>query len=157
LFCIGILTFANTSWAEDKLPLPRFVSLKKDKVNVRRGPAIDRFPIDYIYTRKNLPVEIVKEYDIWRRVRDAEGYEGWVNKVMLSDARYFMVTKNMARLFDKANLESDIVARLEKGVQGQLVSCASSSAFCKVTLNDYSGYVERANIWGVYPNESIED
>jgi SH3-like domain-containing protein len=72
------------------LPVPRFVSLKAERVNVRSGPTKDN-DVNWVYTRAGLPVEIIAEYDNWRRIRDWEGGEGWVLHSLLSGRRTALI------------------------------------------------------------------
>src|SRR5262249_7190806 len=83
---------AGDSGDSGKLPIPRFVSLKSDKVNVRSGPTKDH-EVTWVYTRTGLPVEITAEYENWRRIRDWEGAEGWVYHSLLSGRRTGLVTQ----------------------------------------------------------------
>lgn len=153
-FTLFSASLQQTLGQEEKA-LPRFVSLKSEKTNVRRGPAT-RFVIDYIYTQKNLPVEIIREYDIWRQIRDFDGSEGWVNKNLLADNRYALVVKDMALLYDDDDIDSDVVAKVEKGVIGRIIECVGKSTFCRLAFGEYRGYMERTNLWGVYPKETVE-
>ena len=78
---------------ESGLTLPRFVSLRASEVNMRTGPGT-RYPIAWVYKQRNLPVEIVDEFDTWRRIRDWEGSEGWVHQSMLHGRRSIMVVED---------------------------------------------------------------
>ncbi len=73
------------------LPLPRYVSLRAEEVNMRTGPGV-RYPVDWVYKRRNLPVEIIAEFGTWRKIRDVEGAQGWIHQSMLSNRRTFSVT-----------------------------------------------------------------
>ena len=72
------------------LPLPRFVSLKADKVHVRQGPGTDH-KIAWVFQQAGLPVEVIQEFETWRRVRDSEGATGWVFHAMLSGRRTVVI------------------------------------------------------------------
>jgi SH3-like domain-containing protein len=140
------------------LPLPRFVSLKSDRVNVRQGPTRDH-AVAWIFTRKGLPVEILAEFDNWRRVRDSEGAEGWVFHSLLSGRRTALVApwaKNA--LFDlhrRASLESPILARLEPEVLTEVSDC--EDGWCRVKVRDAAqGFMRQESLWGVYPNEEVD-
>lgn len=134
------------------LPLPRFASLRSGEVNMRRGPGL-RYPIAWVYKRKGLPVEITAEYDIWRRVRDPEGVEGWISKVELSGRRGAFLKEN-TDLRRKANPQSAVRAHLEVGALGQIVSCRRE--WCKVKFDGAKGYLNKASFWGAYPNETFD-
>ena len=72
------------------LPLPRYAALRADKVYMRRGPG-DRYPIDWVYHRRGLPVEIEREFDVWRLVEDSDGQKGWVHQATLYGSRTFVI------------------------------------------------------------------
>jgi SH3-like domain-containing protein len=141
------------------LRVPRFVSLKSDKVNVRRGPSTDQ-AIVWVFARAGLPVEIIAEAENWRRVRDSEGADGWVFHSLLSGRRTVLVTpwskgKEAVALYARRSTGSRAVAQLQSGVLGNVVSC--DGEWCELTVDDYSGYVEQSKLWGVYRGEEIED
>jgi SH3-like domain-containing protein len=138
------------------LPIPRFVSLKADKVNMHIGPA-KTYEVKWLYQRAGLPVEITAEFENWRRIRDAEGTEGWVYHSLLSGRRTGMVmTKSkgeLVPLYDKADVESGVVARLERGVVGVVKRCAEN--WCAFNGRGFEGWIQQFRLWGVYPNEKV--
>jgi len=87
----GVKQAAVDANGKSALPLPRFVSLKSHKVNVRKGPSTDQ-AIVWVFSRAGLPVEVIAESDNWRRVRDSEGADGWVFHSLLSARRTVLVT-----------------------------------------------------------------
>jgi SH3-like domain-containing protein len=133
------------------LPLPRYVSLKSDHVNVRAGPTKDN-DVAWIYTRSGLPVEITAEFENWRRVRDSEGAEGWVYHSLLSGRRTAVVT--MKSKNDRADQTSAIAARLQAGVVAQVKRCASG--WCHVSGDGFDGWIEQQRLWGVYADEKVD-
>lgn len=133
------------------LPIPRFASLKSDEVNVRTGPGT-RYPIDWVYRRKAMPVEIVAEYDNWRKIRDWQGASGWVYQGLLSGKRSFIVPK-LASLHRTPSRAAEVVAKLEPEVTGMIESC--SGDWCRVKVSGVSGWLERRDLWGVYKSEPI--
>lgn len=135
------------------LPIPRFVSLRSGEVNVRTGPNV-RYPIEWVFVRKNMPVEITQEFDTWRRIRDWEGSEGWVHQSMLAGKRTIVTISGTHEVHREANPNSPIVARAEPGVMGGLHRCRLE--WCEVDLEGYRGWTMRAGLWGVYPNETFE-
>ncbi len=144
--------------AQSGLPVPRFVSLKSDRVNVRAGPTKDH-EVTWVFTRAGLPVEITAEYENWRRIRDWEGAEGWVYHSLLSGRRTAFISKTKAAsdlvaLHETADPASSVKAKLEPGVLGSVKRC--SGAWCRVTGENFDGWVEQERLWGVYPNEKIE-
>jgi SH3-like domain-containing protein len=138
------------------LPVPRYVSLKSDHVNVRAGPTKDN-DVAWVYTRSGLPVEITAEYENWRRVRDSEGAEGWVYHSLLSGRRTAVVTmKNkddLASLYESADKTSGVTARLQVGVVAQVKKCNSS--WCHVYGSGFDGWIEQQRLWGVYADEQV--
>ena len=139
------------------LPVPRYVSLKSDHVNVRAGPTKDN-DVAWVYTRSGLPVEITQEFENWRRVRDSEGAEGWVYHSLLSGRRTAVITmKNkddLASLYEQADAASAVSARLQAGVVAQVRHCAAG--WCRVTGNGFDGWIEQQRLWGVYADEKVE-
>ena len=139
------------------LPVPRYVSLKSDHVNVRAGPTKDN-DVAWVYTRSGLPVEITAEFENWRRVRDSEGAEGWVYHSLLSGRRTAVVTMkskdDLASIYDRADQTSAVAARLQAGVVTQVRRCASG--WCHVSGNGFDGWIEQQRLWGVYADEKVE-
>lgn len=140
------------------LRVPRFVSLKSDKVNVRRGPSTDQ-SIVWVFARAGLPVEIIAEAENWRRVRDSEGADGWVFHSLLSGRRTVLVSpwlkgKEAVALHSGRSTGSRAVAQLQSGVLGNVVAC--DGEWCELTVDGFSGYVQQDKLWGVYRGEEIE-
>jgi SH3-like domain-containing protein len=134
--------------------LPRFVSLRSDDVNMRAGPGT-KYPINWVYKRRDLPVEIEREFDVWRWVRDADGIQGWVHQATLMGRRDFIVQKTDATLRAEASDTASAVAILKPGVIGRIRSCAAGSAWCEVQTGSYRGFLRRAQFWGVFPDEAV--
>src|SRR3979411_2308061 len=139
------------------LPLPRYVSLKSDHVNVRAGRAKDN-EVAWVFTRSGLPVEITAEFENWRRVRDSEGAEGWVYHSLLSGRRTAVITMKtrdeLAPLYDRADQASAVSARLQAGVVAQVKRCVAG--WCHVTGNGFDGWIEQQRLWGVYADEKVD-
>jgi SH3-like domain-containing protein len=133
-------------------PLPHFASLHSDKVNLRAGPG-DRYPIDWVYLRKDWPVEVIAQFDHWRRVRDWEGTEGWVHEKMVTNKRAVIVTGGVRGLRQSPSLTAGLLARAEPGVVARLAECRGE--WCRIEAGDTTGWVQRSDIWGVYPNENV--
>jgi SH3-like domain-containing protein len=140
------------------LPLPRFVSLKAEKVNVRRGPASEH-QVAWVFQRRGLPVEIVAEFENWRRIRDNDGEEGWVYKSMLAGKRTALVAPwrkgDEIPMYSAAGLEGGLIAKVDSGVVAEIESC--SGTWCEISAGGYEGWMEQTMLWGVYPNETIGD
>jgi len=136
------------------LPLPRFAALRSDEVNLRAGPGT-RYPIQWIYQRRELPVEILREFEVWRLVEDTEGIKGWVHQATLTGRRSFIVTGGDATLRRDPQDGGRPVAILKPGVIGHLRSCQASSEWCQVQTGDYRGYLKRSQFWGTLPREAV--
>ncbi len=134
--------------------LPRFVSLRSDDVNMRAGPGT-RYRIDWVYKRRDLPVEIEREFEVWRWVRDADGVQGWVHEATLMGRRTFIVQKAEATLRSDESDTASAVAILKPGVIGRIRSCEAASDWCNVQTGSYRGYLRREQFWGVLPHEAI--
>jgi SH3-like domain-containing protein len=135
------------------LPLPRFVSLDADKVNIRTGPGV-RYPIAWVFVRRDMPVEVTAEFELWRKLRDIDGAEGWAHKSLLSGRRWAIVTGEVRALHRDPDETSPPVLFAEPGVQGRLVACGR--ARCKLVIQGLGGWLKRAHIWGVHPWEVFE-
>lgn len=147
------------------LPIPRFVSLKSDRVNLRTGPGTD-YPTSWVFRRAGLPVEVVSEFETWRQVRDSEGTTGWVVQSLLSGRRTAIVlpwdekdAKEGAKPKEIALRKSDstnsrAVATVEPGVITNLLNC--DGRWCEVTVDTYRGYIMQKQLWGIYEGEKIK-
>ena len=140
------------------LPVPRFVSLKADRINVRSGPSRDQ-DVQWVYTRAGMPVEVTAEYENWRRIRDWQGAEGWVYHSLLSGKRTAVVVPtlktDLVPLYASPNTKSAVVARLQAGVLGKLDSCTGT--WCEFSGKGFDGWIMQVRLWGAYPNEKIDD
>jgi len=134
--------------------LPRFAALKTEETNMRKGPG-QRYPIDWVYKRRDLPVEVEREYDVWRLVRDPDGIQGWVHQVTLSDRRTFLVNDKDATLRAEPNDKAAAVALLKVGVIGRLRECDQGSKWCQVQVSGFRGYLRRDQFWGLLPDEVV--
>jgi SH3-like domain-containing protein len=144
---------ASSVGTEARLPVPRFVSLRADKVNLRTGPG-DRYPIEWVLTRKDMPVQITAEFEHWRRIRDYEGTEGWVHERMLEGKRDIVITGAVRPLRRQPVANAAVVARAEPGVVARLLEC--QGPWCRVDAGEAAGWLRRDELWGVFPDETIE-
>lgn len=186
----------NSKGSVTGLPLPRFAAFRADEVNLRTGPG-QRYPIDWVYHRRGLPVKIEREFDVWRLVEDADGQKGWVQQATLVGTRTFVIpglppqgdarqagqpdagttdvigradTRLVGHVADAtqaadirgavmlradASTTSAIVAVLRPGVVGTLRQCQAGSLWCKVSVKQYGGWLERSAIWGLLPQEVV--
>lgn len=137
------------------LPVPRFVSLSAGEVNLRTGPGL-QYPVDWVFRRSELPVEIVAEYRHWRKIRDWQGAEGWVHQTMLSGRRTAMVTGATGTLRTGPEPTSPAVARVEPSVIARVIECRAGAPVCRVDVRGVAGWIERKSLWGVYADEVVE-
>jgi len=139
------------------LPLPRFVSLKAGRVNVRVGPGQD-YRVSWVFTRSGLPVEIVQEFDNWRRIRDSDGTEGWVFHSLLVGKRTAVVAPwqsgDPLPLRAQPSDAAEITAYLQPKVVGLISTC--EKGWCRLTDSRFKGWIQQDRLWGVYPDETID-
>nr|WP_165914104.1 SH3 domain-containing protein [Sinorhizobium americanum] len=153
--------FAQAAKGPSGLPLPRFVSLKSKSVNLRIGPSLD-YAVAFRYLKTGVPVEIIQEYDNWRRIRDADGTEGWVNQALLSGDRTALAAPWMRGKGESVfvNLRRDpqsaapIVARMQPGVLLHIGEC--NGDWCHAETQGVEGWIAQAEIWGAYPGEAFK-
>ena len=153
-----LVLMSSSSFAQmtnSGLPLPRFVSLRQNQANLRSGPN-ERYPIEWVYFKKGLPLEIIAEFDVWRKVRDWEGSEGWIQKTLLSGKRTIRVNGIERTLYSRPDEKSKLVARVESGVVGRIIECPTESLYCKIEIDNIEGWLKRSDFWGVYTGEYIE-
>jgi len=159
ILILSLLLMPITLSAQDvgevtKLPIPRFVSLRGDQVFARTGPGT-RYPIKWEYQRKDLPVEIVQEFDTWRKIRDIDSEEGWVHQSLLSGKRFAIHNgDDQTRLYRKPNDTSRIKAKVEPRAMLGIESC--ENAWCEVFSTGHRGYIPQNSLWGVYEGERIQ-
>ena len=146
------LALADPVGPVTKLPLPRFASLKTDRVNLREGPSKDH-PTKWVYQRAGLPVEITAEFEIWRKVRDSEGVEGWVLHSLLSGRRTALVTPSRkaenSQIYVRPSESADLAATLQSGVIVNVRNC--DGAWCQIDGEGFRGYIRQVKLWGVLP------
>ena len=151
-----ILLLACPAFAEDEqdksLPVPRFVSLRSNEVNMRVGPG-SRYSINWVYKKEGTPVEIIQEFEDWREIRDVDGTKGWVNKQMLQGKRFAVVKSKLAVLRRAPDAKARPIIRAEARVVGKLIECDVD--WCKMQIDGHKGWIEKTNIWGVYKNEKF--
>lgn len=132
---------------------PRFVSLRADEVNLRTGPGV-RYPVDWVYRRRHLPVEVVAQFENWRKIRDWQGTEGWVHQSMLTTARNVLVTGEVRALYRKPAEDSVILARIEPGVIGTMRKCEVQ--WCRIEIAGLAGWLKRTDFWGPSSDEAAK-
>ena len=145
---------ASEAFRSTDYPLPRFVSLRSDEVFVRSGPG-RKYPVQWVFKKKGIPVEVVLEYDVWRKIKDAEGEQGWVHKSLLSGKRTGLIQgEQKISIYKKQNQNSTVLAYFEPNVQVELDECSEN--WCRVIASGYKGWVPQKHIWGVYEAENFD-
>lgn len=147
----------NKSKNNNANALPRFVALRSDKVYARSGPGV-RYPIEWVYNQKSAPVEVISEYEDWRRIRDWQGSESWIKSQMLNSKKRFVkvIALGENNLYAKDNYKSKVIARIEDEVVGEVKKCPAENTFCLVQFGQYQGWMSRQNLFGVYPDEIVD-
>ena len=162
-FCLILLAlvyfvcpaFAQEEDGDTGNNLPRMASFRSNHINARSGPG-SRYPIEWIYKQKNAPVEIIAEFELWRKIKDWEGAETWVHKAMLTNKRWIKMTKKeTANIYAKPQSDSRIIAKVEDQVIGKIEKCPEQKDFCLIKFSEFEGWVNRNDFYGVYPNETI--
>lgn len=134
-------------------PVPRWVTIKANRVNVRHMPGLEH-PILWTYVKAGTPVRIIEEYYNWRKIEDLNGTKGWVKAAMLDGRRNVMVTGRVNQpLLDAPHADARTIAYAAPGLVAKVVSCAGT--WCVISSRGYEGYVERNHLWGVEPEESF--
>jgi|SRR5580704_519748 SH3-like domain-containing protein len=149
---VAVLAGGAATAADRERPVPRFASLKSDEVNLRSGPG-ERYPIEWVLKRKDMPVEILREFSNWLRVRDWQGTEGWIHERMVSGKREVIVAGTIRALRRQPDPDAVLVARAEPGVVARLLEC--QGAWCRIESGDIGGWLRRNDVWGVYPDEAV--
>ena len=162
---LGMLVSGENAYAKNDnifsnsgLPLPRFVSLASEKTNVRAGPG-QKYPIKWVLNRKSLPVEVILEFEHWRKIKDHEGAEGWVFHSLLSGKRTAIILgSDPVYAYEKPFLSNGRKSRasvyLNPFVIVDIKEC--KAAWCRVSTSDYSGWIKIKSLWGVYESENID-
>lgn len=155
MICFALPVAAQEDDGDSGRTLPRMASFRSNHINARSGPG-SRYPIEWIYKQKNAPVEIVAEFELWRKIKDWEGSETWVHKAMLTNKRWIKITKSgTADVFAKPQSDSRVIAKAEDQVIGKIEKCPEQKDFCLIKFSTMEGWVNRKDFYGVYPEEVI--
>jgi len=142
--------------SETGLALPRMVSLRSSRINARSGPG-SRYPIEWVYQQKGAPVEIIAEFELWRKIKDWEGTETWVHKAMLSGRRFVRVANpGINNIYAKPEKESKVIAKVEDGVVGEVDKCPPQTKMCLIKFDNIQGWMPRSVLFGIYSDEVIK-
>ena len=153
LLCLGAAAGAQERGPVTNLPLPRYVSMKAAEANARRGPSLTH-RIDWVFQRRDMPLQITAEHGHWRRVQDRDGAGGWVHYSLLSGVRTAIVEAEMLDLRTKPDPAAMVVARLEQGVIARLDKCGPE--WCAISTAGYKGWAPKSTLWGVLADETLE-
>ena len=155
-FSASAFAQSNEGNSETGLPIPRMVSLRSSLINVRSGPG-SRYPIEWVYKQKGAPVEIISEFELWRKIRDWEGTESWVHKAMLSGRRFVRVTTpGENNIYAKPEEGAKIIAKVEDGVVGEIEKCPNTDGMCLIKFDSVKGWMPRRDLFGIYDKEVIK-
>ncbi|EAR50940.1 hypothetical protein OG2516_13746 [Oceanicola granulosus HTCC2516] len=153
LFLSAAAAGAQEVGAVTNLPLPRYVSLKTSEGNLRRGPSLSH-RIDWVLTRRNMPLRVTAEYGHWRRVIDRDGVGGWVHYSLLSGVRTVIVEADELSLLGRPDAAAPEVARFERGVVARIDECLPD--WCRLSAGGYRGWAPKGAYWGVEPGEVLD-
>lgn len=161
VFGIAIIAQPGTTVAQEAkltvrgsgLPVPRFVTLKFDEINMRAGPGSE-YPVLWQYSRSGLPMLVDAEFGVWRKVVDHEGTTGWMHGSVLSLRRMALIVNGTARIHKSAESSSKVIAVAERGALLELQSCPDK--WCRITSGDIRGWVPRSAIWGLRDGEVLD-
>ena len=155
IFFIVLLTFCSATTNAQTinvnkgdvtgLPLPRFVSVKSNKVNVRRGPN-PTYQIDWVYTRSGVPLKVIAEYENWRRVEDFQGEGGWIHSRLLSGNRFVIFLKSRTLLKRRPKDGSPTLAVVQQGGIAKFIN--KTGLWSEVSVQGYSGWIPNESVWG---------
>jgi SH3-like domain-containing protein len=147
------LAAASAAFAASEREMPRFVSIRAEKAHLRTGPGT-RYPVEWVYTRRDMPVEVVAEFDAWRQVRDWQGTTGWMHSSVLSARRSVIVSgATVHSLMREPRADAQEIAKLEPGVIAKLIGC--NEGWCRIEVSSFRGWLERGQFWGVRDGERI--
>jgi SH3-like domain-containing protein len=135
------------------LPLPRYVSLKTDEGNARRGPSLSH-RIDWVFKHRDMPLTVTAEFGHWRRVEDRDGQGGWIHYSLLSGVRTVVIDADMTPLMSRPDSEATVLAKAEAGVIARLGEC--NPDWCRISADGQKGWVLKSTLWGVEPGEIRE-
>ena len=142
--------------SESGLAIPRMVSLRSSLINARSGPG-SRYPIEWVYKQKGAPVEIVAEFELWRKIKDWEGTETWVHKAMLSGRRFVrVINPGENNIYAKPENDSRVIAKVEDGVVGEIDQCPTPRGMCLIKFDNVKGWMPRNALFGIYEKEVIK-
>lgn len=151
--CLLFVLYSGSVTARTNLPLPRFVSMKSSEANVRAGPGL-RYQIKWMIIRQDMPVEVIAEFEQWRKAKDIQGDEGWIHRSQLTNKRFVMIIGEEQIIHKYSALNSIAIARAEVGVIGQLITCNDKA--CRIKAGDHRGWVDRTKLYGVYSDEVLD-
>lgn len=145
-------TYAQSIGESSGYKIPRFVSTKSDESNLRIGASED-YPIILTYKLKNIPLEIIDEYKKWRKIRDINNNQGWMHERLFQGNRYGIIQtpyNEPAQILNKP--KGMLIGKIGKNNIVKIQKCFNS--WCKISINNHSGWINEINIWGIYENEN---
>lgn len=163
LALLPVASFAQAVGPVSGFPLPRFASLRDQPINVRLGPGT-RYDIAWVFVRAELPVEIIQEFDTWRKIRDLDGQTGWIHQNLLIGRRtgYVAPWDENAQIALRSGRASDAGVRAWLGSNLLVGIDDCDGQVCKINTKPtpshgtYSGYIAQEALWGVYAGEDFD-
>lgn len=153
LYSVNLNLYATNIGISTGYKIPRFVSLKSNNINLRIGSSTN-YPIILKYTKANLPIEIIDEFDVWRKTKDMYGNEGWILGSLLKGDRFAIIRnkdKILSELYSKPN--GKIVGKIGNANIVKILNCLEE--WCKIKYLQNKAWIKKDNIWGVYKDEEI--
>ena len=139
--------------AQPQRETPYMASIASGRAMMRTGPG-QTYPGTWLYTRRDLPIRVLRVYHDWRYIEDPGGTKGWMLVSLLSDQRTAIVTgEGYADLRESPDAGSAVRFRAEVNVVGRISRCASN--WCYFDVHGRGGYVRTDRLWGVAPNETV--
>ncbi len=143
----------KTVMGKSGYPVPRYVSLAKNTVNVRTGPD-GKYPIIWVFKKSGLPVKVIAEYKDWRKIVDSEGATGWIWGPLLSSRRTGLIIAERQPLLKNPQKDQPVAVIAEAGVIGKIRRCRKG--WCELDINGFRGWLRQSLFWGTLDGEIFD-
>ena len=150
---ISLIFLALSSHAAPQGSTSYFASIKASEANVRTGPSV-KYPIKWLYQKRNWPIEVIASFEGWRKIKDIDGDVGWIHESLLTRKRNVIINSKEPQEIYKIPVENaDALLIAENRVQAKLLSCRNK--WCKVELAGQKGWIQSPHLWGLKANEEV--